>query len=123
MVDNIEPSNMLPTISESERLKGWLLYNRLLEQVQVGNIGKAYLWKERLMQDVQEEIVNLAPHGVSSQEQFADIIAKAIQLIDKEQREKVSSEAEMADVELTLNMIEKTLMMIPHQVFFSITNK
>lgn len=106
-------------ISEEERLRGWLMYNRLLEQVQVGNIGKAYLWKEELMQAVQAEIERIAPQGVSSQEQFADTISKAIQSIDKEQRLRASSEAEMADIELTLNMVERTLKMIPHQVFFS----
>ena len=116
-----EPSKSLisNSLSEEERLRGWLLYNQLLEQVQVGNIGKAYLWKEELMRAVQDEIMRIAPQGVSSQEQFADTIAKAIQAIDKEQRVSASHEAEMADIELTLNMIERTLRMIPHQIFFS----
>lgn len=111
------------SITEEERFRGWLLYSRLLEQVSKVNIGKAYLWKERLMQDVQNEIIKLAPHGVSSQKEFVEIVEKAIENVERKQRNKITQETEMVDVELTFNMIERTLKMIPYQVFFAAKQK
>lgn len=109
----------MSSISEKERLNGWLRLNSLWEQVSQGQIGKAYLWKEKLMRDVQDTVLELAPQGVNSQGEFAEIVSKAIQAVDTEQRASASHEAQMADVELTLGMIERTLKMIPFQVFFA----
>jgi len=109
----------MSTITEKERLVGWLQLNSLWEQVSRGEIGKAYLWKETLMKAVQDTILELAPDGVNSQAEFVELVSQAIQAVDTSQRNSVGLEAEMADVELTLGMIERTLKMIPHQVFFS----
>lgn len=106
-------------ISERDRLDAFMRLRSLREQVAQGNIGKAYLWKEKLMSAVQAAIVDLAPQGVASQAEFSDLIDKAVGQVDKETRLEAPLEAEMADIELTLGMIERTLKMVPHSIFFA----
>lgn len=107
------------SLSERERLDGSLRLLSLREQVSQGTIGKAYLWKERLMQDVQKVLSDLAPNGVGSQQEFLELLDKAVLQVDKEQRRATTSESEMIDIEHTLNMIQRTLKMVPYQVYFS----
>lgn len=97
--------------------------NALREQVSRGEIGKAYLWKEKLMTAVQDKVLELAPQGSSSQQDFVEVVQKAIEAVTRDSKEWVSGEAEAADIDLTLGMIEKTLLMIPYQVFFQAVEK
>lgn len=106
-------------ISEKEWFAGWMRLSQLWEQVNPVRMGDAYLWKEQTMQEVQRIMQQLAPQGVHSQGEYIDILEKAIAQVDEMMRQKITDEAEMADVELTMSMIERTLRMVPHQVFFA----
>ncbi|MFA6049976.1 MAG: hypothetical protein WC761_02160 [Candidatus Paceibacterota bacterium] len=106
-------------ISEKEWFLGWSLYSQLLEQANPVRMGDAYLWKEQIMTQVQGVINELAPDGVNSQGEYLAILDKALNQVDQDMRSQAQDEGMMADIELTLSMIERTMRMIPFQVFFS----
>jgi len=106
-------------LSEREWFAGWMRLAQLQEQVSPVRMGDAYLWKEEAMQEVQRQMLEMAPQGVHSQGEYIDIMEKALVQVDGTLRNKITDEGMMADVELTLSMIERTLRMIPHQVFFA----
>ena len=114
-------------LSESERLRGWLLYNRLLEQMQqdvpiaIPNVGpdpepmgKLYFKRSEVFQRIVAKMREMAPDGVSSQHQFVEILEQAINTINDELKREMSPD-EMADVVLTLNDVERELMFTPFQ--------
>ena len=110
---------MTHEISEPERLKGYLILKKLTEQVSPVPIGKAYLWKEEIMKKVQETMAEMAPNGVGSQGEFTELLEKVLNIIQDEAKAEFSQdEAKVADIELTLSMIERSLGMVPFQVFF-----
>lgn len=87
-------------------------------------IGSLYLHKEELMQEVQKTMNDLAPQGVNSQGEYIEILEKALNQVDQKMHAggigpNSEKEAMVADMELTLSMIERTLRMIPYQVFFA----
>ena len=106
-------------LSEREWFAGWMRLVQLQEQVSPVRMGDAYLWKEQAMQEVQRQMLEMAPQGVHSQGEYIDIMEKALKAVDENLRNKITDEGMMADIELTLSMIERTLRMIPHQVFFA----
>ena len=114
-------------LSESERLRGWLLYNRLLEQMQqevpiaIPNVGpdpepmgKLYFKRSEIFERIVAKMREMAPDGVSSQHQFVEILEQAINTINDEVKREMSPD-EMADVVLTLNDVERELMFTPYQ--------
>lgn len=114
-------------LSESERLRGWLLYNRLLEQMQqdvpiaIPNVGpdpepmgKLYFKRSEVFERIVAKMREMAPDGVSSQHQFVEILEQAINTINDELKREMSPD-EMADVVLTLNDVERELMFTPYQ--------
>ena len=114
-------------LSEADRLRGWLLYNRLLEQMQqevpiaIPNVGpdpepmgKLYFKRSEVFQRIVAKMREMAPDGVSSQHQFVEILEQAINTINDELKREMSPD-EMADVVLTLNDVERELMFTPYQ--------
>lgn len=114
-------------LSEAERLRGWLLYNRLLEQMQqeipiaipnVGPdpnpIGKLYFKRSEIFERIVAKMREMAPDGVSSQHQFVEILEQAINTINDELKREMSPD-EMADIVLTINDVERELMFTPYQ--------
>lgn len=82
----------------------------LIEQVveqEVINIGKAALFKEQIMQMVQQAVA-ASEDNVANQNDF-------IQVIDSE-IDKIK-----ADMDLTYDMIARTLKSIPYEVFYKST--
>ena len=114
-------------LSEEERFKGWLLLEQLQSRQQQDTTGgvtqarmsDAYLHKEKIMQEVQKRILEMAPHGVQSQGEFLDLLEKAINSIGEDFKKTASDEALLSDIDLTTSMIERTLRMVPFQVFFA----
>ena len=117
----------MANLSESERLRGWLLYNRLLEQMQqevpiaIPNVGpdpepmgKLYFKRSEILERIVAKMRDMAPDGVSSQHQFVEILEQAINTINDELKREMSPD-EMADVVLTLNDVERELMFTPYQ--------
>ncbi len=116
-------------ISESNRLKGWLLYNRLLEQLNqpstipipnVGPdpepIGKLYFKRNEIFDRIINKMKEMAPDGIGSQHQFVEIMEQAINTINDELKRELSAD-EMSDVVLTIADIERELMFTPHEQF------
>ena len=114
-------------LSEADRLRGWLLYNRLLEQMQqevpiaIPNVGpdpepmgKLYFKRSEIFERIVAKMREMAPDGVSSQHQFVEILEQAINTINDEVKREMSPD-EMADVVLTLNDVERELMFTPYQ--------
>lgn len=114
-------------LSESERLRGWLLYNRLLEQMQqdvpiaIPNVGpdpepmgKLYFKRSEIFERIVAKMREMAPDGVSSQHQFVEILEQAINTINDELKREMSPD-EMADIVLTINDVERELMFTPYQ--------
>ncbi len=125
---------MTKKLSEKDWFKGWILLQQLEEQfsredtstsaggVTQARMGDAYFFKEKIMQEVQRRILEMAPHGVQSQGEFLELLEKALNSADEDYKKVASSsgdESVMADIQLTLAMIERTLRMVPFQVFFS----
>ena len=117
----------MANLSESERLRGWLLYNRLLEQMEqnvpisIPNVGpdpvpmgKLYFKRSEVFERIVSKMRDMAPDGVSSQHQFVEILEQAINTINDELKREMSPD-EMADVVLTLNDVERELMFTPYQ--------
>jgi len=117
----------MANLSESERLRGWLLYNRLLEQMQqevaiaIPNVGpdpvpmeKLYFKRSEVFERIVAKIREMAPDGVSSQHQFVEILEQAINTINDELKSQYSPD-EMADIVLTVNDVERELMFTPYQ--------
>lgn len=117
----------MANLSESERLRGWLLYNRLLEQMQqevaiaIPNVGpdpvpmeKLYFKRSEVFERIVAKIREMAPDGVSSQHQFVEILEQAINTINDELKREMSPD-EMADIVLTVNDVERELMFTPYQ--------
>jgi hypothetical protein len=114
-------------LSEAERLRGWLLYNRLLEQMQqevpitIPNagpnpnpIGKLYFKRSEIFERIVAKMREMAPDGVSSQHQFVEILEQAINTVNDELKREMSPD-EMADIVLTINDVERELMFTPYQ--------
>lgn len=114
-------------LSEAERLRGWLLYNRLLEQMQediaisipnVGPdpepIGKLYFKRSEIFKRIVQKMHEMAPDGVNSQHQFVEILEQAINTINDELKGEMSPD-EMAEIVLTLNYVQNQLMLTPYE--------
>lgn len=86
-------------------------------------ISSAYLEKDQVMDRVQELILNMAPTGLQSQNEFTDILNMAIKQAQKEFYAKANGLDERADFDLTLSMAERTLRSIPYYVFFAAKQK
>lgn len=117
----------MANLSESERLRGWLLYNRLLEQIQqevaiaIPNVGpdpvpmeKLYFKRSEIFERIVSKMRDMAPDGVSSQHQFVEILEQAINTINDELKRQYSPD-EMADIVLSINDVERELMFTPYQ--------
>ena len=112
-------------LSEEDRFRGWML----LEQLQQGQdttggvtqarIGDTYLHQEKIMQEIQKRILDMAPHGVQSQGEYLDFLEKAINSVTDDFKKTAADEALLSDIDLTTSMIERTLRMVPFQVFFA----
>lgn len=114
-------------LSEAERLRGALLLNRLLEQmdqnvpISIPNagpdpepMGKLYFKRSEIYERIVDKMREMAPDGVSSQHQFVEILEQAINTINDELKREMSPD-EMADVVLTINDVERELMFTPYQ--------
>jgi len=117
----------MANLTETERLRGWLLYSRLLEQMEqnvpisIPNagpdpnaIGKLYFKRSEIFDRIVAKMREMAPDGVSSQHQFVEILEQAINTINDELRREFSPD-EMADIVLSLNDVERELMFTPYQ--------
>ena len=117
----------MANLSESERLRGWLLYNRLLEQMEqnvpisIPNVGpdpvpmgKLYFKRSEVFERIVSKMRDMAPDGVSSQHQFVEILEQAINTINDELKRQYSPD-EMADIVLSINDVERELMFTPYQ--------
>lgn len=117
----------MANLSESERLRGWLLYNRLSEQMQqevpiaIPNVGpnpepmgKLYFKRSEIFERIVSKMREMAPDGVSSQHQFVEILEQAINTINDELKRQYSPD-EMADIVLTVGDVERELMFTPYQ--------
>ncbi len=117
----------MANLTEAERLRGWLLYSRLLEQMQqdvaisIPNagpdpnpIGKLYFKRSEIFERIVAKMREMAPDGVSSQHQFVEILEQAINTINDELRREYSPD-QMADIVLSINDVERELMFTPYQ--------
>lgn len=117
----------MANLSEAERLRGWLLHNRLMEQLQqevvlsVPNVGpdpvpveKLYFKRPEIYDRIVAKMHEMAPDGVSSQHQFVEILEQAINVVNDELKREMSPD-EMADIVLTFNDVERELMFTPFQ--------
>lgn len=117
----------MANLSESERLKGWLVYGKLLEQMQqevpiaIPNVGpdpipmgKLYFKRSEIFERIVAKMRDMAPDGVSSQHQFVEILEQAINTINDELKREMSPD-QMADIVLTINDVERELMFTPYQ--------
>lgn len=116
----------MANLSEADRLRGWLLYTRLLEQIQqdvpiaIPNVGpdpepmgKLYFKRSEIYERIVAKMREMAPDGVSSQHQFVEILEQAINTINDELKREMSPD-EMADIVLTMNDVERELMFTPY---------
>jgi len=111
-------------LSEEEWFKGWMLLEQLQPQGTTGGVTQArmsdaYFQKEKLMQEIQKRILEMAPHGVQSQGEYLDLLEKAINSVTDDFKKTPADEALLSDIDLTTSMIERTLRMVPFQVFFA----
>jgi len=117
----------MANLTEAERLRGWLLYSRLLEQMEqnvpiaIPNagpdpnpIGKLYFKRSEIFERIVAKMREMAPDGVSSQHQFVEILEQAINTINDELKREMSPD-EMADIVLTIGDVERELMFTPYQ--------
>lgn len=85
---------------------------KLIEQVvrqETAQIGTAYLFKEQIMQMVQKAVA-ASQDEVANQDDFIKVIDHEIDNIK-------------ADMDLTYNMIARTLKGIPFEIFFKALSK
>jgi len=117
----------MANLSESERLRGWLLHNRLMEQMQqpialrIPNVGpdpvpveKLYFKRQEIYDRIVKKMYEMAPDGVSSQHQFVEILEQAINVVNDEIKREMSPD-EMADIVLSIGDVERELMFTPYQ--------
>lgn len=128
-------------ITESERFKGWMrlqVLNEQMEQtvaIQPGNgapdpeenetiqmgdwapdpepMGKLYFKRQEIYDNVLQKIMDMAPHGVSSEQQFHDIVEQAISKVHKELMGQLTPE-QASDVVLSINDIEREFRATPY---------
>ena len=126
-------------ISESERFKGWMrlqVLNEQMEQtiaiqagngapeanvtIQMGNgapdpepMGKLYFKRQEIYDNVLQRIMDMAPHGVSSEQQFHDIVEQAISKVHKELMKQLTPE-QQSDAVLSINDIEREFRATPY---------
>ncbi len=121
-------------ITESERFKGWMRLQVLKEQmeetvaIQPGNgapdpeenetiqmgdgapdpepMGKLYFKRQEIYDNVLQKIMDMAPHGVSSEQQFHDIVEQAISKVRDELMEQLTPE-QKSDAVLSINDIDR----------------
>lgn len=98
---------MAPLRLEGKALKEMirLLAEQAVQPKAQGQIGKAYLFREQVMQMIQSELKSLAKGGaITSQEQYVaacdDVLTKI-----------------RSDFDLTFSMVERTLKQVPFQAF------
>lgn len=115
----------MPNISESGRLRAWLIHQKLIENleqptafVNVGpdpdSIGKLYFKRREVYDRIIDKMKEMAPDGVSGQSQFLEILEGAIKTINDELKNELSGD-EMSDIVLTINDVERELMFTPYQ--------
>jgi len=112
-------------LTEAERFSGWMRLQMLLEQMEqnlpmpISNEGpdpepmnKLYFRRQEIYDAVLQRIQDMAPHGVSSEQQFHDIVEQAISKVHKELMPELSPE-QAADTVLTINDIEREFRATP----------
>lgn len=88
-----------------------VLFEQAVQPKQQGQIGKAYLFREQIMQMVQSELKSMAKGGaITSQEQYVAACEDVLTKI-------------RSDFDLTFSMIERTLKQVPFQAFVSETKR
>lgn len=114
-------------LTESDRLRSWILLNRLHEQMQqnvsiaIPNIGpdpepigKLYFKRSEIYDRIVNKMHEMAPDGVSSQHQFVEILEQAINTVNDELKRTLSPD-DMSNLVLTINDVERELMFTPYQ--------
>ena len=126
--DDVYRRYIIPLVRQIERIYGLGEPSELDEQTVGGvepiPVGKAYFDKERIMQLVQSIILDKAPQGVTSQGEYIEILEQALSVANDKLKAEVGEDIEkMADYQLTLSMIERTLKQVPGDIFFMAMNK
>lgn len=115
----------MPHISESNRLRAWLLHQKLMENLQQAStyanvgpdpipIGKLYFKRTEVYDRIVNKMKEMAPDGVSGQQQFIEILEGAIKTINDELSNELSQD-EMSNIVLTINDVERELLAPPDQ--------
>jgi hypothetical protein len=115
----------MPHISESNRLRAWLLHQKLMENLQQAStyanvgpdpmpIGKLYFKRTEVYDRIIAKMKEMAPDGVNDQQQFLEILEGAIKTINDELKNELSQD-EMANIVLTINDVERELLATPYQ--------
>jgi len=113
-------------LTEADRFKGWMRLQMLKEQMgqnvpmQFSNgapdpepVGKMYFKRQEIYDNVLKRIQDMAPHGVSSTQQFHDIIEQCIAAENKELALEATPE-QMSDIVLSINDIEREFRATPY---------
>ncbi len=112
----------MKTLTEAERLRAWILINRLQQQLNenveiaipnVGPdpqpIGKLYFKRHEIYNRIVKKMREMAPDGVSSQHQFIEILEQAINTVNDELKREMAPD-DMANIVLSINDVERALM-------------
>jgi len=113
-------------LTEAERFKGWMLLRMLKEQMEQNipmqfsdgapdpePMSKLYFKRQEIYDNVLGKIRDMAPHGVSSTQQFHDIIEQCITAANKELALEATPE-QMSDIVLSINDIEREFRATPY---------
>lgn len=117
---------MTNILTEAERFKGWMRLQMLKEQMEQNvpmqfsdgapdpePMGKMYFKRQEIYDNVLKRIQDMAPHGVSSTQQFHDIIEQCIAAENKELALEATPE-QMSDIVLSINDIEREFRATPY---------
>lgn len=117
---------MTNILTEAERFKGWMRLQVLREQMEQNipmqfssgapdpePMGKMYFKRQEIYDNVLKRIQDMAPHGVSSTQQFHDIIEQCIAAENKELALEATPE-QMSDIVLSINDIEREFRATPY---------
>lgn len=117
---------MTNILTEAERFKGWMRLQVLREQMgenvpmQFSDgapdpepMGKMYFKRQEIYDNVLKRIQDMTPHGVSSTQQFHDIVEQCIAAENKELALEATPE-QMSDIVLSINDIEREFRATPY---------
>lgn len=117
---------MTNILTEAERFKGWMRLQVLREQMEQNvpvqfsdgapdpePMGKMYFKRNEIYANVLKRIQDMAPHGVSSTQQFHDIIEQCIAAENKDLALEATLE-QMSDIVLSINDIEREFRATPY---------